>query len=190
MRSTVRFGLTAALALAGITLVGLRFPALTRAFNEGGPNLSTIQGKPVCATAPGNFNLLQFNALVGKHISTIDSSMRQRINQFNFGLANDLASLKWLPTVPLLMLDGNGITTFKQSGKTTSLFISGSSFKKYDEKPMAYLSGDGIKNPSFFSRSNEIEISVPNASMGPGRSPSVYPTEPLERKSRLSNAVM
>jgi len=69
-------------------------------------------------------NLRQFNALVGKHISTIDSSMRQRINQFNFGLANDLASVKWLPTVPLLMLDGNGITTFKQSGKTTSLFIS------------------------------------------------------------------
>jgi hypothetical protein len=111
-------------------------------------------------------NLLQFNALVGKHISTIDSALRQRINQFNFGIANDLASIKWLATVPLLMLDGNGITTFKQAGAKTTLFIGGSSFMKYGEKPAAYLSGGSVKNTSFFSKSNEIEVDVPTASMG------------------------
>ncbi|MGA7410613.1 MAG: hypothetical protein WBW33_09005 [Bryobacteraceae bacterium] len=111
-------------------------------------------------------NLLVFSALVGKHLSTIDASLRRRIDQFNFGLANTLASIKWLPTVPLLMLDGNGITTFKQDGDKTSLFIGGSSFTKYGPKPQAFLSGSTIKSTSFFSSSNEIEVEVPNYSMG------------------------
>jgi len=106
------------------------------------------------------------NALLGKHISTIDAALRQRTNQFNYGLANDLASIKWLPTVPLLILDGNGITKFKHAGGTTSLFIGGGSFTKYGNKPLAYLSGNTVKNDSFFSRKDEIEVKAPNASMG------------------------
>jgi len=91
-------------------------------------------------------NLVQFDALVGKRLDQIDQTLYKRINQFNFGAANVLASIKWLNTIPLIQTDeaGNGITTFKQVGNETLLYIVGSGFTKHGN-PSAYLSGGKIK---------------------------------------------
>ena len=87
-----------------------------------------------------------FDALVGKRLDQIDQSLYKRINQFNFGTANVLASIKWLNTIPLIQTDdsGNGITTFKQVGDETLLYIVGSGFTEHGG-PSAYLSGGKIK---------------------------------------------
>jgi len=91
-------------------------------------------------------DLVQFDALVGKRLDQIDQDMYKRINQFNFGAANVLASIKWLNTIPLIQTDeaGNGITTFKQAGDETFLYIVGSGLTKYGN-PSVYLSGGKIK---------------------------------------------
>jgi hypothetical protein len=92
-------------------------------------------------------NLVQFDALVGKRLGQLDQSMYDRINQFNFGLANVLASIKFINTISLIQTDkaGNGISAFKQVGDSTRLYIIGSGFTKHGT-PSAYLSGGPLKS--------------------------------------------
>ncbi len=115
-------------------------------------------------------NLVQFDALVGKRLDQIDQTMYDRINQFNFGLANVLASIKFINTISLIQTDkdGNGISAFKQEGNATRLYIVGSGFTKHG-KPSAYLSGAGIKSnytSGYGLWGNGVSVGVTSASMG------------------------
>lgn len=115
-------------------------------------------------------NLVQFDALVGKRLDQLDQSMYDRINQFNFGLANVLASIKFINTISLIQTDkdGNGISAFKQVGNATRLYIIGSGFTKHG-KPSAYLSGPGIKSnysSGFGLWGDGVSVPVTSASMG------------------------
>jgi hypothetical protein len=115
-------------------------------------------------------NLVQFDALVGKHLDQIDQATYDRINQFNFGLANVLASIKFINTISLIQSgkDGNGISAFKQVGDATHLYIVGSGFTKHG-KPSAYLSGDGITSDhtsGYGLWGDGVSVQVTSASMG------------------------
>jgi hypothetical protein len=116
-------------------------------------------------------DLLQFNSLVGKHIKDINNDMLQRIDQFNFGIANTVASIQVLNTIPLIRTDSNGtgLTTFKQQGDTTKIYIVGSGFMKIGKKPSAYISGSSVKadRSTLWGLSEDgISVTVENASMG------------------------
>jgi len=115
-------------------------------------------------------NLVQFDALVGKRLDQLDQSMYDRINQFNFGLANVLASIKFINTISLIQTDkdNKGISAFKQTGDATRLYIVGSGFTKHG-KPSACISGPGV-TPRFGSLGGLTcegkSVPVTSASMG------------------------
>jgi hypothetical protein len=116
-------------------------------------------------------DLLQFDSLVGKHIKDINSDMLQRIDQLNFGIANTIASVQILNTIPLIRTDssGTGLTTFKQQGNLTKMYIVGSGFMKIGQKPTAYISGSSVKadRSTLWGLSEDgISVDVENASMG------------------------
>jgi hypothetical protein len=112
-------------------------------------------------------NLLQFNYIVGKNLSDANAYLSQNIDKFNFGVANNIASVQFLNTVPLLNIGASGLTTFRQQGAYTDVFLTGSGFKKFNETPEVYLQGDSIKpDASWFGNSKGVKLDLPSASMG------------------------
>jgi hypothetical protein len=112
-------------------------------------------------------NLLQFNYIVGKNLSDANAYLSQNLDKFNFGVANNIASVQFLNTVPLLNIGSSGLTTFKQQGAYTDVFLVGSGFKKFNETPEAYLQGDSIKpENSWFGKWKGVKLDIPSASMG------------------------
>lgn len=108
-------------------------------------------------------DLLQFNAIIGKNLSDVDRILSDNLDKFNFGTANTIATIKFLNTVPLLNIGKLGITTFKQKGSYTDLYLQGSGLMKFNSKPDVYLSGTGVKTPWY---SGYLSLDVPAASMG------------------------
>lgn len=112
-------------------------------------------------------NLLQFNYIVGKNLSDANAYLSQNLDKFNFGVANNIASVQFLNTVPLLNIGSSGMTTFKQQGAYTDIFLAGSGFKKFNETPEVYLQGGTIKpDKSWFGKWKGVKLDVPSASMG------------------------
>jgi hypothetical protein len=118
-------------------------------------------------------NLLQFDYLVHHNLVDADSFLSQRINQFNEGVANTICSISLLKTSPILRTGDTGITTFKQYGQYTSLYLPGSCLAKYSSAPEAYLTGDsiagtwtnlwrGIKLDKVNASSALIQVRLPN----------------------------
>jgi len=98
----------------------------------------------------------------------LDQNMLARIDQFNFGLANTIASVSFLNTIPLIKTDATGISTFKEAGGSTNLYIIGSGLKKSDDRPTAFLSGATVKSnyTTLWGVIREgIALDIPNASM-------------------------
>jgi hypothetical protein len=112
-------------------------------------------------------NLLRFNYIVGKNLSDANAYISQNLDKFNFGIANNIASVQLLNTVPLLSIGPQGLTTFKQQGQYTDVFITGSGFRKFTDTPEAYISGGSIRDThSWFSSEKGVKLDVPSASMG------------------------
>ncbi len=89
-------------------------------------------------------NLLQFDYLVNHNLQDADTFLAGRINQFNEGVANTICSVSLLKTTPLLRVGETGITTYKQVGTYTTLYIPGSCLAKYSSAPDVYVSGDNV----------------------------------------------
>jgi len=108
-------------------------------------------------------DLLQFNSIIDKNLQQVDKILSGNLDKFNFGIANNIASIKFLNTVPLINIGKVGITTFKQKGQYTELYLQGSGLMKFGSKPDAYLAGASLKT-SWYSSS--LTLDVPAASMG------------------------
>lgn len=130
-------------------------------------------------------NLLQFDYLVHHNLADADTFLAARINQFNEGVANTICSISLLKTSPILRTGDTGITTFKQVGEYTTLYIPGSCLAKYSSAPDAYLTGDtiaeswknwwsGIKLDNVNASSALIQVRVPNTLLTNTPAPSEF----------------
>ena len=92
-------------------------------------------------------DLLQFNWIIGKNIADVNQYRAANINKFNFGVANDIASIAIFNTVPLINSGGTGLSNFQQTGNETIIFLVGSELKKFEEIPEVTLQPEagGVK---------------------------------------------
>ena len=130
-------------------------------------------------------NLLQFDYLLHHNLQEADAFMAQRIDQFTYGVANAICSIAFLKTTPTLRTGETGVTTFKQVGDVTYLYLPGSCLAKYDDAPEAYLTGDniatsftnfwkGIKLDHVNASSALIQIQIPNKLLPDSSHPSEF----------------
>jgi hypothetical protein len=110
--------------------------------------------------------LSQLNELVGDRIATINDDLQARIDQLGAAAGNLIASLP-IPVEPVLNVGSQGITTYKNTGDYTTVFVTGSGLRKDGYQPLAWLDKPGAqaKESSWWS-SDDPNIAVASASMG------------------------
>jgi hypothetical protein len=108
----------------------------------------------------------QLNDLAADRITQIDDSMQARIDQLGNAAGNLVASLP-IPIEPILNVGTQGITTYKNVGDYTTVFVAGSGLRKDGYQPLAWVEKPGAKSTSWWSVGNaDPNVVVASASMG------------------------
>jgi hypothetical protein len=80
----------------------------------------------------------QLNDLAGDRITQIDDSLQARIDQLGNAAGNLVASLP-IPIEPILNVGTQGVTTYKNVGDYTTIFVAGSGLRKDGYQPIAWV---------------------------------------------------
>ncbi len=81
----------------------------------------------------------QLNGVINDTIPILDERVQQRIRQMQTDFGQLIEAINWLNIDPVVNLGPEGMSIYKESGPTTSIFVSGVGLQKAGVSPRAWI---------------------------------------------------